>query len=430
MDILNFAPGIAAILFFLIFGRLWISRNPRYRETKKFQFNIFAIALILRFLMAIVIYQFGFVNVLGDADSAGWVYAGALSAKWQQDGMALLDLPNIIVEMYQSYHVGYYYFTGILFWITGIIDRLLAVSINCFAGAITVVLIYRIAFILFSKDVAKITALLCCFFPSLIIWSAQTVKEPLVVAFEALILYCIINLRLFHKQIFKYIIISIFSVIFLAAVRYYAAVVCTIVITVGIFMPSGKSTSQKGHLIKNIFLITLFIGIFFGTGIMSRYQTDTERLASLEALAEYREGIIRADAGSTVVLDYDITTPSGLIKMLIMGGFYLYFSPFPWQLGGASLRMLLVMPEVLFWWWLFIFAVIPGLIYSIKKKFGDIFAILLFVSTMSAPYALAFANIGLAHRMRGQLLPFLFIFAGVGLVLGKIKRQRRRQIAE
>ncbi len=49
----------------------------------------------------------------------------------------------------------------------------------------------------------------------------------------------------------------------------------------------------------------------------------------------------------------DLNSPVQLGLALMYGGAHLLLAPFPWQLGGASLRMILTLPELLFWWYLF-----------------------------------------------------------------------------
>ena len=99
----------------------------------------------LRFAVSIVIYQFGFVQVLGDEDSSGWWAGAILQRRWEQQGVGLLDLPLVLVDVYTGPHRGYSYMLGILFYLTGAPARLPAAALNCFIGALTVVFTYRIA---------------------------------------------------------------------------------------------------------------------------------------------------------------------------------------------------------------------------------------------------------------------------------------------
>ena len=117
---------------------------------------------------------FGLVRVLGDEDGSGWYGGVLLMQNWTQRKIGLVDLPVALAEAFQQQHRGYFYLLGGLFYITDAPARLPAAVLNCFFGALTVVFVYRVAHSLFSNWVAENVGWLCCIFPSLIIWSAQT----------------------------------------------------------------------------------------------------------------------------------------------------------------------------------------------------------------------------------------------------------------
>jgi hypothetical protein len=98
-------------------------------------------------------------------------------------------------------------------------------------------------------------------------------------------------------------------------------------------------------------------------------------------------------------------------------------APFPWQLlSGGSTRMLLTAPEVMAWWWLFIFGVLPGFWYVVRNRFNEIMPMLVFLFGLGLLYSVMFGNIGLAYRHRAQLLPWLLILAAVGLERRMLRR--------
>ena len=101
-------------------------------------------------------------------------------------------------------------------------------------------------------------------------------------------------------------------------------------------------------------------------------------------------------------------------------------APFPWQLGGASLRMLLTLPEMLVWWWLFFWGIVPGFWLAVRRRFGEIQPLLIFIFGLGLLYSLLFGNVGLIVRQRGQLLPWLLIFAMVGLEQAMLRRRQKQ----
>ena len=126
-----------------------------------------------------------------------------------------------------------------------------------------------------------------------------------------------------------------------------------------------------------------------------------------------------------------MNTSSGFALGTAVGAAHLLLAPFPWQLGGASLRMLLTLPEVLVWWWLFFVGLVPGVWQAIRTRFGEVLPLLLFICGMGLLYSMMFGNVGLIVRQRAQLLPWLLIFAVLGLQSRAVKKllKRRRQVS-
>src|SRR5262249_18257531 len=154
--------------------------------TRREQIKLFICALGVRFLASIVVYEVGLVSVLGDEDSSGWLSGLALSNGWDKQKLSLLSLPDLWATAYDKHHQGFQYLAGFFFFVTGASARMPIAAMNCFFGALTVILVYRTAITLFSRWTAVRAGWIACFFPSLIIWSAQTLKEPVIIFLESL----------------------------------------------------------------------------------------------------------------------------------------------------------------------------------------------------------------------------------------------------
>jgi hypothetical protein len=109
--------------------------------------------------------------------------------------------------------------------------------------------------------------------------------------------------------------------------------------------------------------------------------------------------------------------------MLLIGAVHLLLAPFPWQLASGSLRMLMVAPEMVYWWWLVFAGVIPGFGFALRRRFNDILPLLAMLIGFGLLYSVTFMNVGLIYRQRAQLMPWLLTFAAVGL---EQRQQRRR----
>jgi len=59
--------------------------------------------------------------------------------------------------------------------------------------------------------------------------------------------------------------------------------------------------------------------------------------------------------------------------------------------------------------------VLPGLRLSLRTRLLEILPMLFFIAGLGTLYSIIFSNVGLAYRYRAQLLPWLLIFAMVGL---------------
>src|SRR5215470_3679828 len=188
--------GAVFLLIFAGLGSFLLTLTRKHHQTRNEQIKLFLCALGVRFAASIVVYELGLVKVLGDEDSSGWTYGLVLSNGWDKQKLSLLSLPEIWASAYDNHHMGFHYLSGLFFFVTGASARMPIAAMNCFFGALTVVLVYRIAVSLFSRWTAMRAGWAACFFPSLIIWSAQTVKEPIVIMLEAVALYACVHLKI------------------------------------------------------------------------------------------------------------------------------------------------------------------------------------------------------------------------------------------
>src|SRR5271169_895079 len=176
---IGLVPGLVLFVFLAVFGSLILSVTWTHRSDLRSQMRIFIAAFIVRFLFSIAIYQFGLISILKDEDSSGWVLGIPLLERWR--GIDFTQLPVVLLGAYQGQHQGYRYLMGALFFITDEPHRMTAAVLNCFFAALTVVFTYRLARTLSSSWVVTRVGWWCCFAPSIIVRSAQTVKEPIVI---------------------------------------------------------------------------------------------------------------------------------------------------------------------------------------------------------------------------------------------------------
>jgi hypothetical protein len=149
--------------------------------------------------------------------------------------------------------------------------------------------------------------------------------------------------------------------------------------------------------------------------------TQTVEKWDLKRTETFRQDMATT-AGSGVESSHDLHTTRGLGLATLVGGVHLLLAPFPWQLRGGSLRMVLTTPEMVVWWYFFFVGVLPGVKYAIRHRFGDVMPLLLFILLLGVIYSLTFGNVGTAYRQRAQLMPYLLTFAALGLERRKLRR--------
>lgn len=424
----DFLASLALFAGLYAIGALSIRATSRSAQVMRFECQLLFVAMAVRFAASLAIYEAGLVDVFRDEDAQGWWGGVQLYNDWTQRELTFFDLPAEVWTAFEHPlgNFGYYYLLGVLFFILDVPARLPAAVLNNFFGALTVVLTYRIAGSLFSPWVANRVAWVSCFLPSLIIWAAQTLKEPVVIFLETAALYSCIQIKTVRGWL-PHLIACAACIFFLVAFRFYAAYITGGAIVLALLLPRlsrGRSTMFSGVIVGGALLALLV-----SSGLLGQHETvfNEYSLSRLQAMRDYTA----RNTGSGVVLDYDLRTPSGFLFSSLTGWVHLLLAPFPWQLGAASLRMLLTLPDLLLWWGLFFLGFLPGLRIVLRARFFEAQPLLFFVLGLGTLYSITFSNVGLVYRYRAQLMPFLLILAIVGLeqrAVRALARHRSREL--
>lgn len=413
-------PGLLMFCFFGVAGALLVMWSRNHRDTMTFQIKLFLIAYAVRFVLSLIIYESSLVNVLGDEDSSGWFGGVVLQQRWVMQKVGWMDLTKVLSGAFDGQHQGYRHLVGLLFYLTDSPYRLPAAALNCLFGALTVIFTYRIARTLFSEWVGFNVGWWCCFFPSMLVWSAQTVKEPVVIFLETVALYACLHLKA-AKFTPRHLMLSAFAIVLLLPFRFYAAYIAVAAALFSLTLPELKR--RRLTIGSGILLAAIVVGLISGSGMLAQHEAQFDRF-DLNYAQTFRKNV--ATGGSGVESDFDITTPTGLALGLVVGAAHLMLAPFPWQWGGASARLLLTLPELFLWWFLFFYGFLRGFRIALRERFSEVQPLLFYLFGMIFLYSLTFGNVGLAYRQRAQLLPWLLIFVAVGI---EAKRQERIQRA-
>lgn len=420
LNYLNTSGGLVTSCLFFIMGIL-VVQLTHHRDTVREQTSLFVAAFAVRMLMIVIVYYFGFLKVLGDEDSSGWVAGLQLCNDWRQAGYNLFSLPQAIWAEAQeqrannSYHFGYKIILGVEFFVLSMPGRITAAALNALVGSWIPVLAFRMSMQLFQNlKAARYVGWTLVFMPSLIVFSSQTIKEPIVVFIEVLCLYCCLQLAQFKFSI-RHIMALILGVVLVNYMRFYVVYVIlgTIFLTLTI-PPIFKSN------FRNIFLA---LGLLFSPVVfMVTYRSALVELTQIRneqarALKSYQEGFGDSTGmrqNSNVRNPFDITKNSQIIPGFLFGLIHLMYAPFPWHLAKGSLRMLLTTPEMLWWYYNGSFRLVRGMREGRRINLIEMLIPIAFCMPLLLFYSLIFNNIGLAYRYRAQIFPELMLFISLG----------------
>ncbi|HEY0762609.1 MAG TPA: glycosyltransferase family 39 protein [Pyrinomonadaceae bacterium] len=393
-----------------------LARTP---EQRSFLMRLFLIAVMVRVVLATVIFVGHMEEFFGGDANTYDIFGQSLVQSWHGD----------------VYHAGKFLsFTqsgasawGMLYMVAGVYEvigrNMFAIQlINAAIGGATAIVVYHVAQTLFSNvRVSKLSAILVAFFPSLILWSSQALKDGMIIL--ALALSILATLRLMEKITVGYVIILIGALMALFSFRFYIFYMMTAAV-MGSFFLGAKAFSAQGFMQR--FVAVAGIGMAFTWfGVLQGASVQFEKYASLQQMQISREDL--ASAGSGFMKDVDVQTTEGALTVIPVGLLYLMFAPFPWDF--ATLRQTITLPEMIVWWMVFPLLVL-GLWYSIKHRLRQVSPIIIFTTMLTLAYSLFQGNVGTAYRQRSQLLVFYFIFVAVGAILLKERAEdRRRQSA-
>ena len=403
-----------AVLVCLVFACLAGYFIYQDKEEGTFLLQLFAWALLIRMLVATGIFMFNVQEFFGGDALTYDFYGHAQMKAWQGD-----SLYKVIADRFMSGQASAWGMVNLIAVIYSIIGRnTLAIQfVNSVIGAATAVLVFHCAQHVYRNTrVARIAAICVAFFPSLVLWSAQGLKDAPIVFF--LVLAILASLRLNDKLSIKYAAILVVALFSILSLRFYVFYMIAVAIAGGFVIGFQKFTPTN---FARQFVVILLVGLSLTYLGVTRYATQQfDRFGTLEQLNRSRTDLARA--GSGFGQEVDVSTTQGALSTIPIGLVYLLFAPFPWQL--ASLRQSITIPEMIIWWLSFPLLVL-GIWYSTKYRLRQIAPILIFTTMLSIAYSVFQGNVGTAYRQRAQLLVFYFIFVAVGFVLVKEKKEDR-----
>jgi 4-amino-4-deoxy-L-arabinose transferase-like glycosyltransferase len=407
--------GPAALVLCLLLSLACARLIQRAGEQQQFLLQLFVSGLLIRMLVGALIFAYGLQEFFG-GDALAYDRQGfELLRYWQGRGTVVVDENNVVVW-------GMPYIIAAIYALVG--RNMLAVQFfNAICGAATTVLVFLCAQHIFRNvRVARYTAWLVAFYPSLVLWSSQGLKDAPIVFLLALAMLA--TLKLGEHFSTKYLLVLIGTMLGLLSLRFYIFYMIAVAIG-GSFLLGMRKVTGSNLARQALILVTIGLAMTY-LGVLRTASNQLSFFGNLEAVNRSR-GDLAQSAKSSFGKEVDVSTTSGALSAIPLGIIYLLFAPFPWQL--ANLRQSITLPEMLLWWSCFPLLVL-GLGFTLKYRLRQSLPILLFTTMLTLAYSIFQGNVGTAYRQRSQLLVFYFIFVAVGFVLLRERSEDRgRQAA-
>lgn len=384
-----------------------------------FLLKLFIGALLLRLVVGTAIYIFRGQDFFG-GDAITYDFFGFAQLRGWGGDKYYQSVAEIFVRGGEGSGWGMVYLVAGVYSIVG--RNMLAMQfLNSVFGAATAVIIFQCAYYVFKNlRVARLACMAVAFYPSLVLWSAQGLKDGPIVFF--LTLAILATLRLGEKLSLKYLVVMVCSLGALISLRFYVFYMIAVAIG-GAFAIGMQKLTATSFLRQFAAIILLGLALTY-LGVTRSASVQFERYGNLNQLQASRLDSSHS-AQSGFGKDVDVSTTSGALSTIPLGLVYLLFAPFPWQI--TSLRQSITLPEMIVWWASFPLLIL-GTWFAIKYRLRMISPILIFTVMLTIAYSAFQGNVGTAYRQRAQLLVFYFIFVAVGFVLLKEKREERKRL--
>lgn len=410
-----FPDGAAAIALAMAMSAGFILLFRKFTEEKQFITTVFLVGLALRMAFGLFIHIYELRDFFGGDAFAYDVKAAQMVDNWL--GLSINpDTSFFEFDPRSGIAWGMYYITATIYLIFGR-NIFAAQSFCAVIGAATAPMVYFCARRIFNNlKVARFSAIAIAVFPSFVIWSGQLLKDGLIIFLLVVAMTMVMQLQAkFNYLALLTLIMSMFGILSLRFYIFYMVAVAV----VGSFVV-GISSTQRSLVRNAVILAALGFGLAY-LGVGQRASVELSVFTRLERIEGSRRDLARA-AESGYGEELDVSTAGGAIAALPVGFTYLMFAPFPWQAG--NLRQAITIPEVLVWWASIPFLII-GLVYTVRNRLRNAFAILMFSLMLTLAYSLFQGNVGTAYRQRTQIQVFLFILVGVGWTVFKENRENK-----
>ena len=407
--------GAGAVLLCAMLATLGLFAISRAGADGTFLSQLFTVALLLRVVLGTCTFVFSLQQFFGGDALTYDELGNSLLKVWRGELSYAVAMRSVTAE-------NFYGMPTMVASVYALVGRnMLAVQfVNAVLGALTILPIYLCAQQIFeNRRVARTAALMVAFFPSMILWSSQGLKDAPIIFLLGLAMLA--TLRLCRKLTLKFLVLLVVALLGLLSLRFYVFYMVAAA-AAGAFLIGQRAITARSFVQHLVTIICIGLALV-QFGVLRQATSQYETFGNLEAIQRSRLDLMqRAESGFGK--DVDVSTATGALSAIPLGLLYLLFAPFPWQV--ANLRQSITLPEMLVWWSLFPLLAL-GLWFTLKYRLRQALPVLLFTTMLTLAYSVFQGNVGTAYRQRAQLLVFYFMFVAVGYVLLRERAEARRQ---
>ena len=416
MSLVDYPNGAIATLLTLITSAVAVLLFRNFGgEDKEFLVNVFIAALMIRIVFGVIVYSSSMQDFFG-GDSVTYDALGQRLVELWQGTADPTERWSMRATNTNDPGWGMNYLVGAMYFVFGR-SILAAQSFCAVIGAATAPMVFFCAKKIFNNTrVAKNSALAIAFFPSFIIWSAQLMKDGLIIFLLVFTMTMVLQLQ--KKFGFLTVTAMILAMFGILSLRFYIFYMVAVAVA-GSFV-IGLGTTAKSIFRRLMAVAVIGLGLTY-LGVLRNAGAEYEKYGNLEKVQQSRQDLSRAESGFGG--DLDVSTTEGAITAIPVGLVYLMLAPFPWQI--SNVRQAITLPEI-FVWWACIPLLISGLWYAVKNRLREGVPVLLFSLMLTLAYSIFQGNVGTAYRQRTQIQVFLFIFISVGWTLLQEKKENKK----
>lgn len=400
---LLFAGLLIVILFFQ--GINYFSKKFYGLSAQKLDKQLFVYSLIFRLIFVGYLYLLTFILDPGNfpfeihaADS--WVYhlAGKKLAEvgfndyWNQLGQLMKGRADY----------GYPVFLSLIYKLFGNITLPVRI-VHALLGSFSIVLLARIARMLFSNDHARFTGIIAMLMPSLLWYTGLQLKETLMMYLVILAIYHAVKMLSIRRVKLMSIIFLVLSSFLLFFFRTFLAVL----LISSIFLFYFYNKSRTG--IRISVLVLFILGLLF---LVNRYNIQQEVFSQYyESQNDYFNKSVQGD-----VINARISVKLALVTPFIISSAFV--TPFPSFLTTETRQISIVntfqneLVRNFMYYFYFV-----GLLLCFKKHGKK--AVILIFFVMSYVAIVTFGGSSFQERFQLPGLPFIIILMSVGIVESK-----------